>query len=295
MESLLITGSSGFIGSYMVTHLKKTFKIFQADKTFIAESNTEDCVFMDITDSHLVNQVIQKYCPDVVLHLAAIKDVSFCQINPDKAKRVNVNGTKNILDSCTKVGAFLIFMSSDYVFEGTTGMYSEEDLRNPSTIYGSTKKESEDLIIDSDIRYCISRSGGVYGNTKRQSSLLTWATERFKRGQVVKAFSNVYNTPTCIYDLCKGIELIAKEHLEGIFHIAGCQRTKRSDFLREYAFSYGFDPGLVVEENYEFIPSLNNYRRPVDLSLSSKVSEKNLEMEFLSVREGFDILRNLNI
>ena len=295
MESLLITGSNGFIGSYMVNHLKKTFKIFQTDKTFITEYNAEDSVFMDITDSHLVSQIISKYRPDIVLHLAAIKDVDFCQIYPDQARHVNVNGTKNILDACAEVGVFLIFMSSDYIFEGTTGMYSEEDLRNPSTVYGNTKKESEDIIINSGIRYCIFRSGGVYGNTKRQSSLLTWASERFKRGQVIHAYSNIYNTPTCLYDLCKGVELIAKEHREGIFHIAGCQRVNRSEFLREYALSFGFYPGLVVEKKYEFMPSVHNYKRPVDLSLCSKVSESKLRMKFHGVRDGFDILRDFEI
>jgi len=275
----------------MVDYLKGTFKIFRTDKAYVAETSSEDCIFMDITDAHLVSKVLSQCRPDIVLHLAAIKDVGFCELNPDEAKRTNSKGTINILDACAEIGSFLIFLSSDYVFEGTTGMYAEEDMRHPLTVYGKTKKEAEDLVMDSGIECCICRSGGVYGLSKHQSPLLTWAAERFKRGQLINAFVNVYNTPTCVYDLCKGIELIGKERRKGVFHIAGCQRANRRDFLREYAFAHGFDPNLVVEEEYEYRPSKHPFIRPTDLSLSAVFSETELGLRFLSPRERFEIVR----
>lgn len=291
MKSMLITGGSGFIGSNIVPLFSRSFKLYKTDKNFINESNLEDCIFLDITNAHLVNRVLSEYKTDIVLHLAANKDVGFCEINPDEARRINVDGTKNVLDACGEIGAFMIFLSSDYVFEGSTGMYAEEDIRCPSTVYGKMKKEAEDLVMGSGVEYCICRSGGVYGYPDRQSSLLNWATEKLKKGEEIPAFINVFNTPTCVLDLSMGIELIAKEQREGIFHIVGCQRVSRWEFLREYALSYGFDPSLVVEEEYEDTSTLNSYKRPADLSLSAKFSETMLGMGFLSIRDGFEILR----
>lgn len=291
MESLLITGSNGFIGTYLTAHLKGTFKIFQTHKTFLAESNDNNCILMDITDDNLVSQIMLEYKPDIVLHLAANKEVEFCQSNPKEAKRINVDGTENILKACAQVGSFLIFMSSDYVFEGTSGMYAEGDTRRPSTIYGETKKKAEDIIMSSDIKYCICRTGGVYGLAKLQAPLLNWAGEKFRKGQVINAFANVYNSPTCIYSLCQGIEIIAKKRLEGICHIAGSQRVSRQEFLRLYATTYGYDPGLVMGDEYKYTPSSDNYRLPTDLSLNTALSESKLGMKFHRIRDGFEILK----
>ena len=290
----MITGSNGFIGSYMSEYLRGIFKVFQTDKTFDAGTGSEDSIFMDITDANLVGQVMSQYRPDIVLHLAAIKDVGFCEGNPEEARRTNCYGTRNILEACAQVGAFPIYLSSDYVFEGNKGMYAEKDVRHPLTIYGKTKKESEDLVMNFRIPYCVCRSGAVYGHSMRQSPLLTWATEKFKKGELIDAFVNVYSTPTCVYDLCEAIELIAEERRQGILHIAGCQRVSRRDFLKAYALSYGFDPDLVGEEEYRHTPSLHSFRRPTDLSLNAVASEKKLEMRFLNVREGFEALKRFD-
>ena len=243
---------------------------------------------MDVTNALLVNKIVSECKPDIILHFAANKNVEFCENNPDKAKVVNVGGVRNILNTCTRFGAFLIFMSSDYVFEGTIGNYNEQDKRNPLTIYGKTKKEAEDIIINSNIEYCIIRSGGIYGHAHWQSPLLNWASGKLTKNQVIHAFINVYNTPTCIYDLSRGIGLIARKHRKGIFHITGSQRTSRWEFLKQYAEAHGFNCDLVIKDKYTH--SLKGYKRPNDLSLNASNTELDLGIEFHNIREGFDIM-----
>ena len=293
MKSLLITGANGFVGKYLVTHLKKIFRVIQTYKSASTESRSKDCVFLDITDTRLVNQVFSEFNPDIILHLAANKNVGYCENNPEEAIRVNLHGTKNILNASARVGAFLIFMSSDYIFEGTTGNYTEQNKRIPLTIYGKTKKEAEDLIVNFGIEYCIFRSSGIYGHIRWQVPILNWASERLKKCKVIPAFTNIYSTPTCIYDVTRGIELIARKHKKGIFHIAGSQRVSRYEFLKQYAETYGFRCDLVTKDEYKYSQSSDGYKRPFDLSLNTSFTEDTLGVKFHNIKNGFEIVNKI--
>ena len=293
MKACLITGSNGFIGSYLTEYLADSFcprDSFHVLPTDIpsSESVQRDFIPMDVTDAEAVRQVMAVHRPDVVLHLAAIKNVGYCERNEEEARRVNVLGTKNVVEGCAEVAAFLVFLSSDYVFEGGKGMYAEHDARNPLTVYGQTKKEAEDLIIHSGIKAAICRSSGVYGPSRRQDMLIGWAENKLRQGEIINAYSNIYNSPTCIYDLCRGLGLVMRQELTGIFHLAGSQRVSRYEFLKTYALVRGFDPDLIIEDRY--VPSPGGFRRPFDVSFMVAHSEAKLGMNFLRVRQGLELI-----
>ena len=292
VKSILITGANGFVGKYLVMHLQKTFRVIQSDKTVSTESDEKYSAYMDITKPETIDNVFLKFSPDIVLHLAANKNIDNCEIYPEEAFRVNLKGTNNIISACDKYKAFLIFMSSDYVFDGISGNYQEEHIMNPLTIYGRTKKEAEDLVVKSGIMFCIFRSGSIYGNDNWQGPLLKWASERLAKGHFVNAFSNIFSTPTCIYDVAVGVERIANNYANGIFHIAGSQRVSRWEFLRLYADVNGYRSDLVVKDEYKFSQGIDRYHRPYDLSLNTTVSEHNLRMKFRNISEGFTIAKN---
>ena len=288
---LLVTGSAGFIGSFLCSYLGRHFDVLPTD----VKGRPGSFTHMDVRERQKVLDVLRQHRPDAVLHLAAIKDVGYCERLPEEALRINLEGTRNVLEACNEVQAFLAFLSSDHVFDGTRGMYAEDAPREPTTVYGKSKKEAEDSITASGMAHAICRSGGVYGHSPDAPGLLSWAAERMARGEVINAFSNVYNTPTSLYDLGAGLQRIIQRRLAGVFHIAGAQRANRFEFLREYAIALGYRADLVVPEPYQPPPpgTSEGPPRPMDLSLDARRTASQIGVTFHTVREGFKALQQL--
>ncbi|MDP3143291.1 MAG: dTDP-4-dehydrorhamnose reductase [Candidatus Omnitrophota bacterium] len=213
-NKILITGAAGMLGSAIV-------KAAQGYEVYATDFKD-----LDITEGNKVKARLGEIRPQVVIHAAAYTDVDGCEKNPQVASKVNVEGTRNIAEACREVNANLIFISTDYVFDGNKKTpYAEEDAVNPLGVYGKTKAEAEEMVCNLVPQHLIIRSSFLFGKGKKGfvESILKQAREY----KTVKVVCDKYGTPTYVNDLAAAIiglvELIIKNKFnfseKNILHI----------------------------------------------------------------------------
>ncbi len=225
---ILITGSNGLLGQYLVNTL-----LNETEHEIIATSKREPRSVLqdsrlhyhslDITDGMAVNLLLEKLQPDTVIHCAALTQVDECEENPIKAWEINVTATRFLVDSAKKINAFFIFLSTDFVFDGMNGPYKEEDTVGPVSYYGSTKVAAEKAVEESGLPHAIVRTCLLYGNILfgTRSNIITWVKENLEQGKKIKVVSDQWRTPTYVEDLAKAIVSIAQKKAQGLYHISG--------------------------------------------------------------------------
>ncbi len=174
-KKVLLIGANGFLGSNIL-NLKNSKESLHQNLLFYAADLENSRVMssipfyhIDITDSTITSKTIAKISPDVIILTAALTHVDQCEIDKSIATKVNVEGPKNVIKASKKIKSKLIFISSDFIFDGTKEIgsyYSEFDPPNPLSHYAKTKFEAEEQIIDSEIDYLICRTAVLYGWNK---------------------------------------------------------------------------------------------------------------------------------
>ena len=183
---VLIIGASGFIGHYLQRRLlqKSGFDVTSTYTSRAPKDIDQSWYPLEITDHHRLDQIFQEVRPEVVVLLAAIADVKTCEMGPERATGVNVDGARQVARLCKQHHARLIFLSSEYVFRGDRGNYQEGDLPDPNTHYGRTKWQAELAVAEEASQWSIVRTSLVYGwpITGRQN-LATVIIDRLKNGE----------------------------------------------------------------------------------------------------------------
>jgi len=141
---LLVTGASGLLGNKIVELAKNDYTVILLHKTKPLHLNS---LKLGIIDTIEVLNLFHKLKPDVVIHTASETNVDKCETEKEHAWKINVDGTRNIAVACSQVGAKLVYISTDYVFDGEKGLYDEEDKPNPVNYYGLIKLEGEKQVI----------------------------------------------------------------------------------------------------------------------------------------------------
>jgi len=225
---ILLTGANGLLGRHLVKKLAE--KGYEVIATAKGESKINSIgkgkvkfLSLDITDGAAVNKLMNEVKPDVLLHTAAMTQVDECELNKIDCWNTNVTATRFLIDSAKETKSRIIFISTDFVFDGLHGPYKEEDEPNPVNYYGSTKLAAEKAVIQSGLDWAIVRTVLVVGNTEdgQRQNILTWVKEKLEKGETIKVVDDQVRTPTYVEDLADGIILILEKKSKGIFHIAG--------------------------------------------------------------------------
>ncbi len=265
-STVLVMGGSGLLGSKLVGELSGKCRVF-------ASYNSHPwayCDFpLDVTNRGDVQHLINKISPDVIVHAAALTGVDYCESNKREAWAVNVNGTRNIVEASEKVGSGLVYISTDYVFDGGRGAYTEDDHLNPLCYYGETKLEGERIVRELD-DYVIARTSVLYGWHSRPN-FVTWAIGELKQGHRIDIVRDQFNSPTLADDLAEVVLELIETGDGGIFHVSGSERISRYDFTKKIAEIFELDEALVnpvTSDELDWIA-----KRPLDSYLDvSKVS-----------------------
>jgi dTDP-4-dehydrorhamnose reductase len=229
---ILITGSNGLLGQKLCLLLSKNREV-----EFLATSRGEDRgsgVFpyasMDITKAKEVEEVIGRFRPDVVIHAAAQTQVDDCELHPQACDLVNVTATKHIIEACNQVGAFLLYISTDFIFDGEEGPYDEMAIPKPVNHYGWSKLEAEKLVQAQSKSWAIARTVLVYGFVKglSRSNIVLWVKESLEQGKTIKVVDDQWRSPTLAEDLADGCARIAQNKAGGIWNLSG------PDFMSPY-------------------------------------------------------------
>lgn len=195
---------------------------------------------MDITQNV---DLIKSLSPDYIILTAALTDVDHCETDREGAWRVNALGPGRVAAAAKEISAKLIYVSTDYVFDGERGMYKESDPVSPINYYGESKLAGEALVQQNCPNCAIARTSVLYGWNPIRHNFVTWTMERMKKGIEIKIVMDQYNSPTFASNLADMI--LGIMDCEGIFHTCGSERISRYDFSIEIARAFGLDGSLV--------------------------------------------------
>jgi dTDP-4-dehydrorhamnose reductase len=223
---ILLTGSNGLLGSRLVNKLSNSQHHLVATSRTAFENDIQknvDFRILDITDGPAVNRLINEVKPDVILHAAAMTQVDECELNKIDCWNTNVTATRFIVDAARETASRIIFISTDFVFDGQHGPYREEDETNPVNYYGSSKVGAEKAVMESGLDWAIVRTVLVVGTTAdgQRQNLLSWVKEKLERGEAIRVVDDQVRTPTFVDDLADGVVLVLEKNASGIYHIAG--------------------------------------------------------------------------
>ncbi len=253
MKKILITGSNGLLGQKLVELL-----ITQPHIQCIATARganrlpfTEGYAYysMDITDREQVNDVIAQVKPDVVVHGAAMTNVDQCEFEKENCWAQNVKAVEYIVEACQQHNIFLCHVSTDFIFDGTSGPYTEEGEANPLSFYGWSKYAAEKVVEHSKLRWAIARTVLVYGIAydMSRSNIILWVKKSLEEKKNIKVVTDQWRTPTLAEDLAMGCFLIADQEAEGIFNISGKDLLTPYEMAIMTAEYFGLDKSLIAQ------------------------------------------------
>jgi len=271
MKSFLVTGGSGLLGEKILALLAEDSDYKTAFTCNKNEILLEGCnsFHLDITDLEEVDKIIGRVSPDVTIHTAALTNVDYCEKNPEEASRVNSLGTGNVAEACEKAGSKLVYVSTDYVFDGKKGMYKEEDATNPINHYGQTKLEGEKAVQQLP-GHLIVRPSILYG-WHRNPNFVTWVIKELEQNNRIRIVNDQFNTPTLADNLAELILELTRTDKQGIFHASGSERINRLNFAKRIAEAFYLDENLIDEIGSRDMGWVA--KRPMDSSLDvSKIS-----------------------
>jgi dTDP-4-dehydrorhamnose reductase len=282
---IAVTGSSGLLGRILVNLLKNDYEVIGIDK--YAPTDEPDALALDITQTPGALELMVKLRPSVVVHTAAETNVDLCETDHEHARSINVEGTANIVKGCTKVGARMIFISTDYVFDGVKGNYSETDQPNPISYYGLSKLEAEHIVTSkSPDNTLIMRASVLYGWHPSKPNFATWVIKSLRENQTIRVVKDHINSPTLADNLASAIRAAIERGSEGLLHVAGSERISRFDFACRIAKSFDLDENLLVPVEMRDMSWVA--KRPRDSSLDVAKAEKELGIELLGVDRGLE-------
>lgn len=277
---VMIVGASSFIGSHLYSYLKtKLSDRYIVKGTYNTRQIFRELEHLDITNKKAVEKFLLFYRPDYILWVAGLKDIKKCEADFELAYAINTRSVKDLISvvEAHDLPSRIIHFSSDYVFDGESGNFSETDKPNPKNNYGQTNFLAEKALLASLIDYKIVRPSAVMG---RRGVFFDWLVESIINGVELSMFDNIYFTPTPISLLNEMILHVLNKYEEipqKIIHIVGEERLTRYQFAKKIATMLQKERAKIKSEVADFknVPFLK------DLSLvQSGIVKKCQSMSF---------------
>ena len=262
---ILITGAFGQLGHSLQSVLSKKSN-YDLICTGRKLKKGQEVIPLDIRNQVALKELINTTAPDILINLAAMTNVDACELNPKLAGEINVAGLEHICDSFK---GKIIHLSTDYVFDGTSGPYKEDDPLNPISIYGKTKLASEHILLEKDIKNLVIRGNVLYDYSPHTSaSFLNWVVSSLKGNQEIKVVEDQFNNPTWTRSMSDIIELSIENDLEGIIHWGDSEHISRFEFAKLIAKKFSLNESLIKPV---LTSELNQpARRPLQSGLSTE-------------------------
>ena len=262
---ILITGAFGQLGHALQSVLlkKSNYELICTGRKI---KKGQKGIPLDIRNQVALKELINTTAPDILINLAAMTNVDACELNPKLAGEINVAGLEHICDSFK---GKIIHLSTDYVFDGTSGPYKEDDPLNPISIYGKTKLASEHILLEKNIKNLVIRGNVLYDYSPHSSaSFLNWVVSSLKGNQEIKVVEDQFNNPTWTRSMSDIIELSIENDLEGIIHWGDSVHISRFEFAKLIAKKFSLNESLIKPV---LTSELNQpARRPLQSGLSTE-------------------------
>lgn len=245
---LLVTGSNGLVGSRLTRLLSSRGHEVVSLGRGPARANQPLYRAVDLGDADEVFAAVRETRPDVILNPAGMTDVDGCERDPDAAYVANVEGVAALCRAAKDVGAHLVHVSTDYVFDGDAGPYDVDAVPNPRGVYALTKHLGEQTVkaLLPAASWTIARTAVVYGwPSTGKNNFGTWLISTLREGKPVKLFSDQWVSPTHASSCAEMLAELAERKLAGLWHTCGAETLDRVAFGHALCARFGFDPALV--------------------------------------------------
>lgn len=252
---VLVTGAGGMLARAVTNHCRAL-----GDEVFAHDRST-----LDITDAAAIKTVFERERPEIVINCAAWTDVDGCEGNAERAFAANAYAPESLAAHSREIGASLITVSTDYVFDGAKkGFYTQRDDPNPKSVYGAAKLAGERLAQAASARTVVVRTGWIFGAGGQ--NFLSRVVELYKGGARLKAISDAYGTPTYSVDLAARLRELAELDLPGVYHVVNAGAgASYEEFARSALAAAG-----INDSRLETV-SMNSLRRPAPRPRNSRL------------------------
>ncbi len=289
MNKILVIGAAGLLGYKVYHYGRENNDMYLADKNFGNFLPKERFYKLDITDEDAVNNVILNIKPEWVILTAALTNVDLCEEDVDLAYSVNATGPKNVALASEKIGAKLVYISTDFVFDGKKKIYTENDSPNPISFYGLSKLEGEKSIRETGIDHITIRTSVLFGwhPDSNNFNYVVWVYNKLKNKIPINITYSQWNTPTLADNLAQAILKSVEKDLSGLYHMAGSECINRYDFAVKIAKIFELDESLIkpiaiFEQKAE---------RPEYSCLDVSKASKDLNFHFYNINEALNFMK----
>lgn len=247
----MVTGSNGLLG----TKLLERLVMGGTDEPLAASQGEHQNIALgdfpfwrlDVTDGPAVERVLDEAKPDAVVHTAAYTEVDRAEENRDLAERVNTGGAANVAQACAARGIRLVHLSTEYVFDGTSGPYTEQDPVDPLGWYAKTKEAGERAVIAAGGNWAIGRTTIIFGYAPHvRNNFVLWLLRELRAGRPVRIIHDQIGSPTLAENLAEMTLALAHSDVTGIFNTAGADVISRLEMSRQIAETFGLDASLMT-------------------------------------------------
>lgn len=286
-KKVLITGANGLLG-------QKLLDVFLPDYEVLASGTKPEPAYQghiggyarcDITKRQDLIDLVRGFAPDYLVNAAAYTDVDGSESDRENCWRVNVSGVENLAVAALKVHAFMVHVSTDYVFDGAKGNYDESSKPDPLGYYGKSKLAGENALIKSGVPCAIVRTMVLYGIGKGlRPNFATWLVDKLSKNETVRIVDDQVGHPTLVDDLAVAIRRIAERRKQGIYHVSGRECVSRYRFALELADVFGFDKSLISKIRTSDLQQ--KAPRPLVSSFNLNKLKTEVGLELSDVREG---------
>ncbi len=243
---VLITGSNGLLGQKLINELKidSNIKIIATSKGKNRIVNKSGYTYesLDVTKLDDVKNIFKKYTPNVVINTAAMTNVDRCEDDKIACDKLNVEAVLFLADTCLDYDAHLIHISTDFIFDGKNGPYSEDDVPNPLSYYGLSKLKSENLLYNHNVKWSILRTIIIFGVAEKlnKSNIVLWAKESLQKEKSINVVDDQFRAPTLAEDLASACIQVAKNKVYGIFNVSGKDIMSIYEIVERVAKYFGY-------------------------------------------------------
>ena len=292
MERLLVTGGSGMLGSNTAYLARERFDTQLTFNSHPVEIRNCASVQMDLRDRASVLRTVEGFRPHGIIHTAAFLPAKVCEEDPAMARAIHVDGVGYLCEAAKAVGAKLIHISTDWVFDGKKGLYTEDDPPSALNEYGRSKLRGEKVLQGSGVSHCIIRTS-LYGWNLRAGKFCyaEMALDRLGKGEEFSAPDDQYLSPILVNVLAEALFEIYARNITGILHVTGSEVCSRYDFCRTAAEVFGLKRDLV--KPVPISPEYFGVRAPRDQSLDVTRAKSLLKTELPGIREGLLAMKRL--
>lgn len=301
IKTILVTGSNGLLGQKLTQ-----LYVGKSDRKLIATGMGANrnplrdgyvYISMDVTKPENIMAVLNEHKPDAIIHCAAMTQVDDCETAPEKCHIQNVEAVKHLVHAANNHAIPLYHVSTDFIFDGKKGDYHEEDAPHPLSIYGQSKWEAELYITAHCKAFAILRTVLVYGVVEdmSRSNIVLWARQALSKGGEIKVVNDQWRTPTLAEDLAMGCFLAESNNARGIYNVAGPDKWRIDDLVKEVAKTWNLSVDLVQTISSETLKQAAKRPPHTGLIIDKAVREwgyapRDLQAGLLLVRQQLEAL-----